>query len=219
MRRVLAAARARSAYLALAIGLTACSVKEREVRLQFAGDSELPHGFHCRLDDDPDRRLITRILDNDPPVASLLVDFIGLGGVPGCRASQLLAWCSEHDCSPVERRCIDLPLAGGDSLAERLRESARALEGHPVLDDAPDDPVLIRVTGVARSCDDILALSAASSDVPCEALIGCAYSCPVLLDQVEGDVVVDLDALGDRCEPEVKVCASTPLGRTPTCSP
>ena len=39
-------------------------------------------------------------------------------------------------------------------------------------------------------------------------LVGCAYSCPALLDAVEGDVYLGFDTLTEQCAQGVRVCAS-----------
>ena len=40
--------------------------------------------------------------------------------------------------------------------------------------------------------------------------LGCAYSCPVQLDQVSGSVAISIDTVDNRCEAAVRACAAFP---------
>ena len=46
-------------------------------------------------------------------------------------------------------------------------------------------------------------------DVDCTKLMGCAYSCPVVLGEADGDIVLDIETIDEQCESYVEVCASS----------
>ncbi|MBA3818779.1 MAG: hypothetical protein H0X17_07800, partial [Deltaproteobacteria bacterium] len=83
-----------------------------------------------------------------------------------------------------------------------------------ILSDAPDRPVVIRVVATTQPCDEIAQVEPGDPSLyvglDARAAVGCAYSCPVLLDEVTGSISVSLDALDDRCEASVAVCAAFP---------
>ena len=41
-------------------------------------------------------------------------------------------------------------------------------------------------------------------------LVGCAYSCPVQLDDVDGAIALSLDTLSRMCERDVRACSVFP---------
>jgi hypothetical protein len=143
----------------------------------------------------------------------LIVEYVRLGGFPGCRVAELSAWCNAHPdaCRPVRRTCIPITFTAppGAAPAELSRRVAEGLaERRTIDDDAPSEPVVVRIVGVAKSgaCD-------ASEQDPAApyagALVGCAYSCPVVLTSVEGDVLVDVDVVKETCSRGlVDLCAS-----------
>jgi hypothetical protein len=60
---------------------------------------------------------------------------------------------------------------------------------------------------MTTECPDFLL----ERETPLEpAAVGCAYSCPVELDNVD-TVSVSLDTLSRQCEPLVKLCARFPF--------
>ena len=130
-----------------------------------------------------------------------IVDLVSLGGYPGCRTSELSAWCtSGHECKPSRRRCMPITIDGTSSdPAEISAQIPSAFGSGVVLDeDAPDEPVVIRVVGVAKEgdCTPEEMDPRAPLAMP---LVGCAYSCPVLLTSVSGPVLVDVDVFRTTC--------------------
>lgn len=140
----------------------------------------------------------------------LLVDYVGLGGTPGCRGSELRSWCTVHACRPVRRWCIPLHLPSGPdtSGAAIARSIASAFAAQRTLDDdAPDVPVVVRVVGVAKS-GPCSAEEEALDATLAGPLVGCAYSCPTVLTSTQGPLTIDFDLLGSKCsEAEVLGCA------------
>lgn len=137
---------------------------------------------------------------------SVAVDYLAFEGVPSCRPQQLLRWCNELGCPFVTRDCVDVRLDGPipdalPQLQERVLEELAGLG--PVTRNAPDGVVVIRMVISNQTCADV-------GDGPhrCDDLLGCVYSCPVQLDEVDGIVLLELDSLGVTCDESiVGVCA------------
>jgi hypothetical protein len=210
-----------AAFAAAVVLLLAC-VETRTVSVTFGEEGEGLDGFLCT--DASKRRLLERLAAPDAGVAgraSLVVDFVRLGGVPGCRTGQLVKWCAAHECTPIEggRSCVEveLPTAVASGAREDLRaallEALRAVRATDITADAPDEFVLLRVVGSAQRCEELLP-SSSSPALPAfdaDGLVGCAYSCPVLFDAVEQDVYLGFETLVGQCEQGVRVCADGAL--------
>ncbi|MCA3012643.1 MAG: hypothetical protein INH41_09625 [Myxococcaceae bacterium] len=204
----------------LVVALAACTV-QRQVSLTFGAEGEGLDGFMCR--DPQGQLLLDRARDGDGGVqaAALVFDFVRLGGVPGCRTGQLVKWCASRECRPLRqtRACVPvtLPVAAPMMKREALRgailEALRRAGSTGVLDDAPDEFVIVRAVGTLESCE-ALTPKPADVDLPAfdsGALLGCAYSCPVLLDRVEQDVYLGFETLTAQCEQGVRTCSDGQL--------
>ena len=150
--------------LSVLASLVACKAEERTVTLTL-GEQLRPLGFRCR--DSMLRPLINRAIRGGAVHVAIAVDFVRLGGVPGCRPSELVSWCENHDChaiteAPNDRRCVEVE------------------------------------TGLATDQDET-------------PLIQRVLSCPVQLDFVEGEILLDLPTLTDHCEEAVIGCANSLL--------
>jgi hypothetical protein len=197
--------------------LTGCD-EVRQVRLTFGDEGEGLDGFLCREDDG------AYLLSGAVPAgggqvpSSLVIDFVRLGGLPGCRSGQIIRWCADHPCTviPDHRVCIPAPLPDITGLTradarEEIREALRSLSGAAVSSEAPDEFIIVRATATLESCE---ALQASGGTVPTmneEELVGCAYSCPVELNAIEGDVYLGFDTLTEQCAQGIHVCASGDL--------
>lgn len=202
--------------LGLGVLLAAGCEREHAVRIQLGPTPDgLTIGFLCR---DASGALIADNPRTRTPGGGVrfqvVVDLVDLGGqVPGCRGEELLAACGDGACTlaPTPRRfCTsveiardELATAGRDALIERLRA---ALASEPVTRDAPEAPVVIRVATTSESCDSVQ-----DGTLALDQVVGCAYSCPVQLDEVDGPIAVSLDTLDDRCVDEMRVCAAFPF--------
>ncbi|MFZ5442865.1 MAG: hypothetical protein ACOZQL_22860 [Myxococcota bacterium] len=198
----------------LCVASLAGCVQTRTVAVSFGANGEGLDGFLC--EDTSGQRLISRA----PPggMVSLVVDFVTLGGVPGCRTGQLMEWCKTHDCRPhpAKRSCVEVPLeVRGTSRPEvraALLESLRAAGAKEAVADAPDEFVLVRIVGTTQPCTEVTQKDGelfVAFDP--SKLLGCAYSCPVLLDHVEDDVYLGFDTLTASCESGVRTCADRKL--------
>lgn len=194
--------------------LLAACVETRSVAITFGSEGEGLDGFMCR---DSSRTLLLSRLPPDGR-ASLVVDFVRLGGVPGCRTGKLVKWCATHECTPIQstRSCLDVTLPAPGAPREELRASLlaalRASGARQALADAPDEFVLVRVVGTTQACDTLLpAGNAALPAFDQSRLVGCAYSCPVLFDKVEEDVYLGFETLTADCEQGVRTCSDGQL--------
>ncbi|MBL8919035.1 MAG: hypothetical protein JNJ54_09270 [Myxococcaceae bacterium] len=198
--------------------LAGCAV-QREVALTFGSEGEGLDGFMCK--DPAGQFLLDRAKDGDGGVrgGSLVVDFVRLGGVPGCRTGQLMKWCSTHECKPLRhtRACVPLTLPTSMMKREELRAavlSAMKQTGNTgVLADAPDEFVIVRAVGSLEPCATLMPAADAATlpDFDKSQLLGCAYSCPVLLDRVEQDVYLGFETLTAQCEQGVRICSDGQL--------
>jgi hypothetical protein len=133
------------------------------------------------------------------------------GGVPSCRPADISRWCQDHDCHVISddanapRVCYDTSQAlgsTGDSV-HAMADLLAGLEGKLVTADAPHEPLIVRVVASAQSCAEL----AGGTSYVVDELVGCALSCPVQLDAISGDVLLDLPTLSDVCEAGVDACA------------
>ncbi|MCB9598105.1 MAG: hypothetical protein H6719_35655 [Sandaracinaceae bacterium] len=196
-----------------ALLLVGCAADVNPVRLVFPPDG--PLGLAC-VDSTTREPLIASARRVEGRVeTSVVLDYLGFDGVPSCRPVQLLQWCGTRGC-PIRRRdCVPLvlepplPMTPETLLSESLAQ-LRAVS--PVTDDAPDGVVLIRMVVTNQPCDEL----EGPGPLRCDDLLGCVYSCPVQLDEVQGDVLLELDALSSTCdETVVQTCAGigVPSGR------
>lgn len=199
---------------ALLVMLLSSCVETRSVALTFGSEGEGLDGFMCR--DSTGTPLLSRLPSDGK--ASLVVDFVRLGGVPGCRTGQMVKWCATHDCVPIQstRSCVDVTLPAPGAPREELRAqllaAMRASGGAEAISDAPDEFVLVRVVGTTQACDTLL--PAGNEPLPAfdkSLLVGCAYSCPVLFDKVEQDVYLGFETLTAMCEQGVRTCSDGQL--------
>ncbi|MEO8702271.1 MAG: hypothetical protein ABI867_19660 [Kofleriaceae bacterium] len=201
----------------LMIVLVACE-KQREVTVQLGPTPDtLSVGFACRQDADPTKVLGTRAVVGATVQFTMIVDLIDFGAtVPGCRGEELLAACPAGVCTIVprdngKRFCktvsFDAALVSNGNLPAMLDAIRDDLDDEPIITNAPARPVMIRALATAEPID-CNAIPARFDD---QLLVGCAYSCPVSLDSVDAAIALSLDALSDRCEREVKVCAHFPF--------
>ena len=208
-------------HTALILAFAACS-KTNDVTLLLGPDEDrLSRGFQCRAVAVPNDFLMakalvpgTRMLD-----FALVVDVLELdsaGVFPGCRGEELLSLCRERDCKKsVRRQCVEglrveFPPsfdannpAHVKELVERFRT---AIGAKPLLKDLPDSPVIIRVVAM-KTCPSNWE---AAQPLDRDDALGCAYSCPVQLDQVSGSIAISLDTFDDKCENAVRSCAGFP---------
>ncbi|MBL8951655.1 MAG: hypothetical protein JNK82_12815 [Myxococcaceae bacterium] len=192
--------------------------------LTFGESGEGLDGFLCKQG-------TTSLLDRgaDPATTSrpvsIVADIVGIdNGQPGCRTGQLLAWCKDRTCAPMKRRrvCKSAELPTRVSTLERedvraqVRASLRAsLTKAQFIEDAPDEFVIVRLVGTSQPCSEVEETAdGVLPEFDTAKLIGCAYSCPVLLDRAT-DVYLGFDGFVGQCEQGVRICAAGTLNWMP----
>ena len=200
-----------AALIATAAVAASCTV-DNHVRLSFGDQGDGLLGFEC-TPAGGGQPILARALPSAK--INVVVDFIPLASDPGARSAELIGYCSRHACTPLaqDRTCIPgVSLVGVSGSGAGFRASlATVLEndlaGTPLVSNAPDGPVLVRVVGTVESCT---LLDASGGSVPSfdpSKLVGCAYGGPAHLDSVRGDLFVGFDEFVSNCEPGVDVCA------------
>jgi hypothetical protein len=195
----------------LALLVLAACEQHRTVQVQLGPTATtITQGFQCREDADPTSLLVNRGLVGNEVRFAIVIDLVDLGGrFPGCRGEEIVASCqaSAKPCTLIldnGRYCQDLSVARSDvgDLATLLADLRSQLTTPIITPDAPSQPVLIRAVASAQTCAQI-----AIGGFDQTKLIGCAYSCPVQLDVVDGPIALSLDVLDNACERQVKSCA------------
>jgi hypothetical protein len=152
---------------------------------------------------------------------SLAVQAFALDDNPGCRDTKLYNYCGlgQGGCSllPDSTFCVELegePLpASTVSRSARLHAALAALLTAPEAEGglsgalyggAPRDQwVLLRAVGTTEPCSEVLPSGHVFDPAR---LIGCAFTCPVVLSSWSGKLWLDSSA-GGRCEAQVAACA------------
>jgi len=187
----------------LVLALLVFGCKDTSNRVDLVLGTSNTNAFECRANDGPGL-LVSRA--HDAGLAAFVVDFIALEGIPGCRSGEIASWCRESSerCQITRRECFNV-LEVGETVAE-FEERIEEELATATIEDAPDVPLLVRVVGVASNCAEI---EAGGLDFECLELLGCGHSCPVVLDQVRGEIIIALDTFSQQCEDEVRLCASS----------
>lgn len=209
----------RNTVLALLV-LVGCSPKH-DVGVLFGPDKDtLTQGFRCYRDNPPGELMFQRSVVGNVVKFSLVIDLITIDdGFPGCRGEELVKACLDTGACKIYtaqgRYCQDItvPLSEIDvsnpaALIHYIGATLRA-QNPIIADDPPDVPTVIRGVASLQTCAEI----AASPNFPLldvDSALGCAYSCPALLDQVDGTISLSLDVLSSHCEQQVRACAGFP---------
>ncbi len=199
------------------------------------GDKSALSGFACTTSDSRfaargSTVLLARAYTESPVSAkvavvkaTMVIDYVALGGYPRCRATEIVNYCAEEgkSCEPIarQRQCLDLDpleipvkdLAALVSLYQRssavFADYAKTrLSGELVTRDAPDVESIVRLVGTTETCNELEARGGLDFDP--EKLIGCSYSCPLVPSAVRGEILLDFESVG-ACEDDVIACAGT----------
>jgi hypothetical protein len=158
---------------------------------------------------------------------SMVVQAFALEDNPGCRDTALANYCGPDDgrcrllpgstfCTPLESE--PLP-ATTTSRAVRLHAALTALITDPdaglsgalFTNEPPAGWTLLRAVGTTETCEGVL--SAGHAFDPAQ-LVGCAFTCPVVLSAWSGKLWFDSAAAG-RCEAQVQACAGPGFSPVP----
>ncbi len=215
--------------LGLACALLAGCQVEHQVKLELAGDAgSISQGFLCRTETAlPGLAAGDFLFERGHDQASgevrfsIVVEVTSLGDVlPGCLPEEILGVCrAPSDCPSAARFCAPITAQGprgkrlammndgeAASFVAQLGAAFKALP--PLFRDAPDGPVVVRAVAATESCEQLMSAGRFDAD----GLMGCAYSCPVVLDDLDGALRLGFATSEPFCAPSVRGCAAYPGG-------
>jgi hypothetical protein len=200
--------------------ITACE-RTHELKVLLGPDPVTPsQGFLCKQTASPNDYLIEKAVAGDGTIQfNMVVDVITLGGkLPGCRGEEIVTACKAGACkltAQSARYCVPIKfptsLASDANRAQLMQSITQQLETQAIATNAPDGPVLIRAVATTQACDAVTTpQDGVYPSLDGSAAVGCAYSCPAILDDVDGPISLSMDTLTDQCEPTVRACAGFP---------
>lgn len=209
--------------MSLVLAIAACE-REHQVHVLLGPDPVTPsQGFLCKQDADPSKLLLTApaVFDGTTARFNMVVDIISLGGrLPGCRGEELVTACKNGACKLVaedpsaRRYCVPVQLAVSlvQDRAATMAKLTEQLRARAIVSNAPNGPVLLRAVATSQPCAELETPSNGSyAALDSARAVGCAYSCPAVLDDITGPISLSLDTLTDHCEQVVRVCTGFPL--------
>ncbi|CAN5162013.1 hypothetical protein BH11MYX1_BH11MYX1_22780 [soil metagenome] len=204
--------------------LAGCTI-EHHVTFQLGPDAEtVTTGFTCNDPANPSKLLFARAVVGSTLTFNLVVAVIDVGNhVPACLAEDVVASCADGLChvslaDAPTRFCGTIELSAiGDAGSVPAQVTRYLRDNFPtVITEAPHHPVIVRAVATTQPCNEI---EVANGDdwtaVDRAAVLGCAYSCPIDLDNADGIVElginVDLrNATAAQCQATVDACAVFP---------
>jgi hypothetical protein len=217
----------RAGLIALALAACKQGPERPEIELALGINGRAPLGFRCAGGDGP-LMSVSQICSGDRCQFALMIDMVDLGPpdaeAPGCRLLELRGWCNDdppRSCTAIDssRVCRDIGFRNEDvaTQCDRIVEAIANVEVPLLAIDAPDRLVQVRAVAMKGNCArygyDAAAIGPAgvvktADELYQQDLLGCAQSCPVVLDNVRGRLVLELDVAGDQCNAEtVYKCA------------
>jgi hypothetical protein len=204
--------------------LLACCTVEHHVTLQLGPTStSITSGFNCT--NGSGTSLFANAITDGQLSFRLVVDLIDVGDhTPDCLAEDVEASCTDGSChvsraDAPTRFCgeVNIAVAGNDNLPAAV---GAYLAAHfaDAIDGVPDHPVIVRAFATTAQCSEVQVADgpdwATVTDAP-DTVLGCAFSCPINLDEVNGIVELgaNLDLHGDtpaQCQAFIDACATFP---------
>jgi len=198
----------RPAAALAALALAACEDHRTITLLLGPDDHTLTAGFACRAE--TGELLVERSHRDADYTFQLVIDTVELGATfPGCRGEEVLAACADQPCDLIGRYCTTVTIPETD-IADpaSILAALHAQIGHPsLITDAPDQPIVVRAVTTLQSCAELTPGDGSLPRLDPDQAVGCAYSCPVILDDLRGSLGLALDTLDDHCAPQVRQCA------------
>lgn len=204
------------------VGLLACKQgpEHPEVELVLGVGGIPPQGFRCKVAAESDSLLMStaRTCNGTDCRFALMIDFVDMGPsggeAPSCRPLEVRAWCTDpnHDCATIDRarvcRDVVFKLADAQTQCDRLQSGIANIATPLLALDPPDRLVYVRAVALEGDCAKY-GYNSESVSPPSEIkspqelfnradLLGCAQSCPVVLDGWRGALTLDLDTV-DAC--------------------
>lgn len=207
--------------------LAACQV-DHHITLLLGPDADtLTSGFTCPDPSMPAAPLLARgyVPATQTLNFTLVVDVIDLGDtLPNCLGEDVEAACADGNSCQLKiadaprRACVELHIPNiTDLVTAPLKVRTYLADNLPeIVSSAPHRPVMIRAVATQESCATI---KTPAGDVWPEldpaAALGCAYSCPVNLDDAQDTIFLGLgirvaDLTPEQCANVVQACAQFP---------
>ena len=226
--------------LFIAAVIISCAIHHNVRLLLGPNESTISSGFLCMDPLDTSQLLFARAYTASTGTLDfrLVVDLIDLGGAfPSCLAEDIRATCLDESgpCKLLQsiaptRICeqVSMPFDLSTNAAVQVNNYLHA-HYTGLIANATDRPVIVRAVATLESCNDVRQPSSThpdswahldsddpSSPTAKNVVLGCAYSCPVLLDEVDDSVSLGID-LGfgvgipnDACIATIDACAKFP---------
>jgi hypothetical protein len=210
----------------LVFAVFACTIDRHVTLLLGPDDTTLTTGFTC---DDPNGDGLPLLAEaysgsNQMLTFNLVVDVIDVGEhVPSCLGEDIEAACGDGACQlsvadAPTRFCQTVNVGPITELAGAPAQVIAALQQQfpTVIAKAPDRPVIVRAVATMQPCGPLgSAADGAWPALDSTMALGCAYSCPLNLDDADGIVSLGLsvavagsDAM--MCTAAVRACARFP---------
>lgn len=216
----------------------ACCAIQHHVRLLLGPNEDTASaGFLCKDPLDESQYLFARAYAQGHLTFQLVVDLVDLGGdFPSCLAEDIRAQCHDETgpCTLAKSVAPQRFCTTVDAAFDTAQNPAKTLMAYlhdtypSLIADTTDRPVIVRAVATTQPCSELMQTSAVNpnawvvldSDSPSSptaqhVVLGCAYSCPVLLDQVGDQISLGLDlGLGSidtqQCISTIDACARFP---------
>jgi hypothetical protein len=212
MRRVLVAG-----------ALIACSI-HHHVQLLLGADTATPSGGFLCTTQSGNLQIESAYAAGRLQLA-VDVDLIDLGGtLTGGFSTDIIAHCKSVTCTVISRTCIavDIPFTVGEDPTKALADIEAVLERSPnIVENATDRPVMVRVItarprAIPVGMPDPTPCDINLDDANTVDLLGCAYSTPVVLDDVNAPIQIGLETQDgvvkdpQVCLAAISACATFP---------
>jgi hypothetical protein len=214
----------RSAALLVVALACSCTIHRHVTLLLGPDDDTLTAGFSCLGSDG----LPLFAAGYDAPTQTLsfnlVVDLVDVSQhVPSCLAEDIAAACADGECQlsvadAPTRFCQPVSVKISSISSAPMELIAALQEQFPeVISKAPNRPVIVRAVATLQPCDAGIETSQAGAWLPLDPsmALGCAYSCPLNLNDADGEVSLGLNVpvmpSDPACPIAVRDCASFPI--------
>lgn len=210
----------RAGLLVLVI-IVACAIQRHVTLLLGPSATQPSSGFQCKDPSNPGVSLFGRAASKGKLTFNLVVDLVDVGQhVPSCLGEDILSSCADGTCRATvaaapARYCVPISVDATVDPMAVAREVLAAVKGTAITADAPHHPVIVRAVATTDDCATHIQVANSGVWAPLDQslVLGCAYSCPVDLDTVDGDlslgIGIDITALSPgQCVAAIDACAA-----------
>jgi len=195
----------------LVFALVAACARDNKLVLQLGSHPNQPSaGFLCADPDQPSTPLFGRTILQGNYDFTFVIDLFQFHDVlPSCFGDDIISTCNTDGCARAQRSCIHVvvPRMTGDNSSTVAQRITDYLQAHAstVFASPPDGAVMIRI--VATTARDLTGDACPSYVLASDNVVGCAYSCPEVLDDISGTLQVGIATSSDLGDPSACVAA------------